>query len=504
MCRRSVKHWFHWWAWTYNPKNIGTEVPAHLPFDLFPRQLELLDFFEARLAASEDGLIEKSRDIGFTWLAGGLALHRWRFHPGFKTTFGSRVEDLVDKSGDPDCIFEKIRMMMRSQPWWMLPEGFKESKHSSHMKLINPDNTCTITGDAGDSMGRGGRSTMYVVDEGAHIQHGNTVDAAISANTDVAIWASSVNGPGNRFYTKRHDGSLRPDQIFKFHYTDDPRKTPEWAEKKRRTMEAHVWAQEYDIDYHASVEGVCIPAKWVWAAQKLTTMVKPEPAVKGVAGLDVGGGGKGKSVFAPRLGNYVLTPTSWSDGNTTMTAEKALDLAEAVHIRRDDGWDCAIKEVLFDSVGVGVGVLSSLANNSRGMICRAINVGLPPSTRMWPDKMTSVEKFQNLKAEIWWMVRELCKASWEKVEFLEGREGGIDHPLSDVILLPPDSCGPDAQALASQLALPKWFRNEKNKIIMESKQQLAARGIASPDHAEALVLSYARSKSLSAWEKLGA
>ena len=35
---------------------------------MFNRQRELTAFIDARVAASEDGLVEKSRDIGFTWV----------------------------------------------------------------------------------------------------------------------------------------------------------------------------------------------------------------------------------------------------------------------------------------------------------------------------------------------------------------------------------------------------------------------------------------------------
>src|SRR5262245_1228167 len=87
LCKRSVLHWFDHWAWTYNPKlaTQAGEIP-HRPFDLFPRQREMLKWLEARVTAREDGLLEKSRDIGFTYGAGGFALHRWLFVPGFKTT----------------------------------------------------------------------------------------------------------------------------------------------------------------------------------------------------------------------------------------------------------------------------------------------------------------------------------------------------------------------------------------------------------------------------------
>src|SRR6266699_3312303 len=139
LCRRSVFHWLHWWVWTYDPRLAATHQPTHLPFDLWPRQVELLRWLDERVRAREDGLVEKSRDMGFTYLMGAYALHHWQWVPGFKTTFGSRIASLVDKIGDPDSIFEKIRAMLRGEPRWMLPEGFNSAKHDNAFLLVNPN-----------------------------------------------------------------------------------------------------------------------------------------------------------------------------------------------------------------------------------------------------------------------------------------------------------------------------------------------------------------------------
>src|SRR4051812_43210253 len=127
LCRRSVEYLFDSWAWTYDPRNAGTELPTRLPFDMWAKQREFLRWLDARSEANEDGLAEKSRDAGFTWLMVGWSWHKWRFVPGFDIAFGSRVMELVDRLGDPDSIFEKLRMFYRNLPRWLLPEGFDSS-----------------------------------------------------------------------------------------------------------------------------------------------------------------------------------------------------------------------------------------------------------------------------------------------------------------------------------------------------------------------------------------
>src|ERR1700722_16505972 len=104
LCAKDPVFWFDTFCWTYDPRGAAEGRPPYLPFDLFPRQVELVHWLEARVSASEEGLVEKSRDVGWTWVAAGFALHKWLFAPGFKTTFGSRKEVYVDRIGDPDSI----------------------------------------------------------------------------------------------------------------------------------------------------------------------------------------------------------------------------------------------------------------------------------------------------------------------------------------------------------------------------------------------------------------
>lgn len=506
LCRRD-KFRFFTWCWTYDPRLVPK--PAHVPFDLFVRQRDMVDWFDKRIELKEDGLLEKSRDVGFTWVAGGCAFHKWRFVPGFKTTFGSRKAELVDKIGDPDSIFEKIRLLYRSLPPWLLPEGFRPFIHDRHMLLLNPRNGNTIRGEAGDEMGRGGRSTVYIVDEAAFIEHAERVESATSANADVRIWASSVNGMDNLFARKRFGGQMRPDQIFRFHYKDDPRKDADWERDMRGKTEPHSWASNYDIDYSASVEGICIPAAWVEAAKKIASVMKEKniallPLVEGVGGGDVGAG-KAKSVFVSRFGPIVLVPVSWGDPDTIDTAHKMLDEARAAQLTRPDGHECKVKYLRYDSVGVGHGIAAIMKRNPRrDLVVTGVNTGQPPTDTRWPDGETSQEKFANLKAESWWTMRGRFKLTYDTFMFLTGQDpDGRAHPSSDLISLPDDTAGPQASALATQLSCVKWHRNEKGKILMESKISLAKRGVASPDHADALALTFCSHGKAEAWAKLG-
>lgn len=479
-CAKDILYWFDHHVWTYDPRLVGKPGGAYVPFKLWPKQRDFILWLEERYKAGEEGLGEKSRDVGVTYLCGGFSLHHWLFVPGFKATFGSRKVDYVDKKDNPDSIFAKLRIMLSRQPKELLPDGFNWAQHDNYMRLVNPATGSVISGEGGEDMGRGGRSSIYVVDEAAFVPNAENVEKALSGNTDCVIWVSSVNGMGNLFARKRHS-ILKPHQIFRLHWRDDPRKTEEWAQNKQASFsDPTTWASEYDIDYTASVEGICIPALWVESAKRLAALEpRMKPSNDGVVGLDVGAG-KAKSVAVPRKGPVVLPPLSRGSPDTTGTAYWGLAVAN----------DNSCSALNFDAPGVGAGVASTLMNRDEdGLTVSAVNTGVPPSsTRIWPDGRTSEEMFGNQKAEIWWLCRTALQRTHEHVLFLEGKPDGKEHPVTDLLALP--SGDKDSDLLCVQLSLVKWGRNERGKIVIEKKEALQRRGISSPDHADGLMLTF--------------
>jgi len=485
-----IVYWFNHYAWTYDPRLLAKKGPdgramsPYVRFELWPKQIDFIHWLHERVEANEEWLVEKSRDTGVSYLCCGYALNRWLFVDGFKTTLGSRKVELVDKAGQPDSLFEKIRIMADRLPTWMLPPGYNRGTHSLFMRLMNPATGAIISGEGGDDMGRGGRSSLYIVDEGAFVPNAENVEKALSGNTDCVGWVSSVNGMGNLFARKRHS-ILKQHQIFRLHWRDDPRKTEEWAAAKEATLsDPTAWASEYEIDYSASLEGVCIPAKWVDAAKRIATL---DPLImvtnqRAVAGLDVGAG-KAKSVFIARAGPVVQPPKARGDPDTIGTAHWALDNAEKANAA----------QLNFDSVGVGVGVTSAMKHADRRKLkVKPVNVGdAPNDRRRWEDGRTSDEMFGNLKAELWWLARVAFQRTYQHVLWLEGKtedQGAKQHPLSDLIALPAGDT--ESDTLASQLSLVRYFKNEKGKIVIEKKVELQRRGVKSPDYAEAFVLTF--------------
>ena len=272
------------WGCTFDPRNIERDLPAVIPFVLFPRQGACAAWMVDRWRAREHGLIEKSRDMGISWLCVGLAAWFWTFFDAMVVGFGSRKEEYVDALDDPKSLFWKLRQFVELLPVELRPAGFDARKHAPYMKLVNPEHGAAVVGEAGTNIGRGARAGIYFVDEAAFLERAAVVDAALSQSTNCQIHLSTVNGPGNPFYQKRHGGRW---PVFVFDWRDDPRKDEAWYAREKARLEPEVVAQAmYTVDAgvqlaqfdamaaaHASqAEMSRVGGKWVSA---ISALVRP-------------------------------------------------------------------------------------------------------------------------------------------------------------------------------------------------------------------------------------
>jgi hypothetical protein len=186
-----------------------------------------------------------------------------------------------------------------------------------------------------------------------------------------------------------------------------------------------------------TVEGILIPARWVQAAQKLGQMIDITPSVSGITGLDVGGG-KSESVAITFKAPVVLKPSTWGNPDTSNTARKGLQWA----------MDTGAQHLNYDAPGVGIGVASTLKHTDVGaMRVVGVNTGNPPTSAVWPDGRTAKEKFGNLKAELWWVLRERFQRTYEHVTWLEKQQA--EKTLSD--------CNPSIGVSPAGDAVPGLF-----------------------------------------------
>jgi hypothetical protein len=431
------------WGSTYDPRNTERNLPTTTPFILFKRQEEFIEWLYARWSNSENGLAEKSRDSGMSWLAVGFAVWMWLYRDGSAIGFGSRKEVYVDDPGNPNSLFWKVRKFIALLPRELRPLGYVEKTHAPSMKVLSPENGSSIIGEAGDNIGRGGRASLYIVDEAAFVEHAETVDAALSQTTNCQIDISTPNGAGNVFHRKRTGGKV---PVFTFSWRDDPRKGEEWYAKQKATLDTIVVAQEVDINYEASVDNVMFPGALVDGAQgTLKTAVSMEgPRFLGV---DVARFGSAESVLCDRKHRALVRQAPFKGLDTQ-------DLCGEIraHVMANGGIE-AYGAICIDDIGVGGGVTDTLR-------------------RWWPKKVVGVNVAKRVQDGLNFNLRAKltadCKAWME------------DGPVH----LPRDP------ELKTQLCGIKYSFRSGLRLI-QSKEDMVADGFKSPDRADALFLTFA-------------
>ncbi len=479
------------WCDTYDPRNVGSDVPARLPFVLFARQADLITFLWACVRGEEAGLIEKSRDMGATWVCSAFSVWLWLFWPGAAIGWGSRKQDLVDKLGDPDSIFEKIRMLLLGLPPFFLPDGFSRKEHVHFMRIINPENGATITGEAGDNIGRGGRKLLYFKDESAHYERPESIEAALSDNTRVQIDLSSVNGLGNVFHRRREAGVVwagevvpKKTQVFIMDWRDHPAKDQEWYDARKQKAEdeglEHIFAQEVDRNYSASVEGLLIQQEWVHAAVDAHKKLNIDITGTHCSALDVADEGGDTNAQATRKGIFLTFLDEWGSRDTSVTARRAI--ANVVQL--------APLDLQYDCIGVGAGVkgevnnLKDTGNFPSRLKLVPWNAGagvLNPEKRVIPrDKESPLNKdfFTNLKAQGWWELRNRFYRTYRAVT-----EGAVYNPDSLISL---DSNLKRLYQLEKELCQVTASRGARLKLMIDKTPP----GARSPNLADAVMMCY--------------
>lgn len=484
-----IMHWMD----TFNPRKPRDKW---MPFVFFSKQLEFAQFLHTLRNEGESGLVEKCRDAGATWEACAYSVWSWLFIANDAIGWGSRKQELVDKLGNPDSIFEKMRLIVRRLPACFRPVGLSPKDHMTFMRMINPENGSTINGEAGDNIGRGGRNAMYFKDESAHYERPELVEAALGENTNCQVDISSVNGLGNVFHRRRIEGVVwEPGKkidkgftrVFVIDWRDHPEKTQDWYDIKRAKAERegmlHVFAQEVDRNYSAAVLNTIIDQEWLNASIDAHKVIGGIDEGPWSAGFDVAGSdseGADANALSMRKGMVVMRSTEWGDRDAGQAARLVMAECKPYHRIR----------VQYDAIGVGETVKAEFNRLIEdGTLDRAAMEFVPwnaggavqePYGNVIPDDDQSPlnrDMFANLKAQAWWSVRTRFYKTWRAIRF------GVVYRPDELISLDGNMHG--LQELISQLAQPTSGYSAGNlKLIVNKKPK----GTRSPNRADALVM----------------
>jgi phage terminase large subunit len=460
---------------TIDPRLIAKGKSASMPFILWPKQRELVEWTLERWQHGEAGVVVKSRDVGASWVAMAVLGTLCIFNRNFMAGIASATEVKLDRSGDPDTLFHKLRTFLQHLP----PEfngGWSIDRNSAYLRISFPETDSSVTGEAGDQAGRGGRKSLYIVDEYGFFEHPKLIDASLSATADTVIHMSSVNGVGNSFYEKAHNAAI---PRFDITWRDDPRKDQAWYDKKVATTDPVILAQEVDCNFTASVEGVVIPSSWVQAAIGLHEKLGIKPTGARDAALDVADRGADKNAFAVRHGIYLEHVQSWSgkDSDIYATTARAFRLCD----------EFKLDEFAADMDGLGAGVRGD---------ARVLNEAREPESQifvseyrgsaspLFPESLvprtdrTNENFYSNRKAQSWWHLRFLFQESYKASQ-------GLPYDPEALISINPKI--PELSRLVAELSQATVKETATGKLQIEK----VGDGTASPNLADAVVMAFA-------------
>ena len=215
LCSRDILFWINTFIYTYNPRLQRSS--RIVPFLTYPYQDLLIKEIQYCIEHGYDLMVEKSRDMGVSWIVLMVLLWYWQFRRHQAARLVSRVEDLVDKTEDPDSLFWKIDFAIKHQPIWLRPR----SVHRTHLHLKNDETESTIDGysTTGD-VARGGRCGVLFLDEFAAVQEGDRVLSSTRDVSNCRIFVSTHCGTGTAFYRL----SFTKIRKWRVHWSDHPEK----------------------------------------------------------------------------------------------------------------------------------------------------------------------------------------------------------------------------------------------------------------------------------------
>jgi hypothetical protein len=468
------------WGVTSDPRRVA-KGSTLIPFLLFPKQFELIDFMVDRFRGGEPGVIVKSREVGASYCSCATLVTLAIFNVGFTATVGSATEVKIDHGrANKNTLFYKIREFAENLPE-IFRAGYTREK-STYMLASFPDNSSEIIGEAGRNIGRGGRSSIVVLDEAAYLQDSEAIDESLSANSPCIISISSVNGTANSFYTKAMNPNIAN---MYFRWNDDPRKSPEWYQRQIDIWGTVVVAQELDCDFSASTDRIIIPSTHVTSAIGLAEKVKRDHGLDVETGrwriaYDPAGEGADRNAIAVMHGPVLMHAESWSGKGDDLLGS----VARVFKVCDQYG----LTEFEYDADGVGIGIPGHIRalNEDRKLPIRGrpFHGGgelvspeeyVPGSSAR--DNTRNEDAFHNLKAQSWFQLSYLF-ANSHRLATLGG-----DFDPDECIFLSSDI--PELSRLCVELSQPQYKTNSSGKYLVDKKPDSSA----SPNLGDAIMIA---------------
>ena len=228
---------------------------------------------------------------------------------------------------------------------------------------------------------------------------------------------------------------------------DCPHITDQQREIDRVTLDRAVYAMKHDSEFSEDLTGSAIPLRILNECLARQVLIDHLPSDQ-VAGCDFAAGGE-ENTIAIRRGNMTEIAAAWRNDNPTQACREFIEHFKRLKLHPG--------EIFGDAGGLGAVMISNLKD--AGWPINEVHNGSPAE---------DAEHYANRGSEIWF------KAA-HRIEF------GIGHGLHVII--------PTDKLFIEQASNRKREYDAKQRLKIESKKDLANRGIISPDRADAVFMA---------------
>ena len=344
--------------------------------------------------------------------------------------------------------------------YWLrrMPNAFKKEFDLKEGKLLlkdgkaKTDSFCTFKTARKEQpealQGLHSKNMLFIIDESSGVDDliFEVSEGSLSTSGAKVVMTSNPTRTSGYFYDSHHRMKHRW-RTRKVSCLESSQVDSQYVEdmKLKYGEDSNVYRVRVLGEFPLADEDCVIPLSLVESAA--IRDVKPLLNKMPVWGLDVARYGKCKTALVKRWGNQIMEVKTIAQRDTMEVA------GWTMHEWEETDYDMRPSVISVDAIGLGAGVADRLLE--LGLPVIAVNVGEAPSGR---------GQFANLRAELWWRARE----------WLEER----DTSLKD-------------EDLAAELTCVIYKYTSSGKIQIEGKREMLERGVASPDMADAFVLTFA-------------
>lgn len=253
-------------------------------------------------------------------------------------------------------------------------------------------------------------------------------------------------------------------------------------DKKEKDFEEykHIYLGEPRSDN----DSVIIKRKWCFSAIDAHIKLGFEPEGSKRIGFDIADDGGDRCVNVYAHGNVALDMDWWQANEDELMKSCRHTYSNA---RK---WQASIT---YDSIGVGSHAGSKFKelnedpeNPTEIDYFKFLASGeIIDPDKEYKHQVINKDMFSNLKAQAWWLVADRLRNTWDAIT------NGTEYHPDDLISISSEI--PDLEKLLTELSTPKKDYDKRGKVKVESKDDLEAREIDSPDLADAFIMAFAPS-----------